>query len=98
MALAERPERSRRLGLPGWVSRLAVTLGSVAVTMLGLLLVTFLIGRVMPVDPVLADVVEDYDASALAEACGYTMRWPLERAVPDAIEQYEQMGGSSQAV
>lgn len=42
-------------------------------------------------DPVLADVVEDYDASALAEACGYTMRWPLERAVPDALGRYRDM-------
>lgn len=58
MALAERPPVGRRLGLPRWVSRLAVTLGSIAVTMLGLLFVTFLIGRVMPVDPVLAVVGE----------------------------------------
>ncbi|MCE8439184.1 ABC transporter permease [Rhodovulum sulfidophilum] len=31
-----------------------MTLGSIAITMLGLLFVTFLIGRVMPIDPVLA--------------------------------------------
>nr|WP_281273304.1 ABC transporter permease [Rhodovulum robiginosum] len=35
-----------------------VTVGSVAVTMLGLLFVTFIIGRVMPIDPVLAVVGE----------------------------------------
>lgn len=34
------------------------TLGTVAITMLGLLFVTFVIGRVMPVDPVLAIVGE----------------------------------------
>ncbi|EEB69819.1 binding-protein-dependent transport systems inner membrane component [Ruegeria sp. R11] len=35
-----------------------MTLSSIAVTMLGLLFVTFLIGRVMPIDPVLAIVGE----------------------------------------
>jgi peptide/nickel transport system permease protein len=45
----------------------ALTLGSIAVTMLGLLFVTFVIGRVMPIDPVLAIVgerasKETYDA------------------------------------
>ncbi|MCK0126158.1 ABC transporter permease [Gelidibacter sp. F2691] len=35
-----------------------MTLGSIAVTMLGLLFVTFVIGRVMPIDPVLAIVGE----------------------------------------
>ncbi|GHE87704.1 peptide ABC transporter permease [Aliiroseovarius zhejiangensis] len=34
------------------------TLGSIAVTLLGLLFVTFIIGRVMPIDPVLAIVGE----------------------------------------
>jgi peptide/nickel transport system permease protein len=36
----------------------AMTLGSIAVTMLGLLFITFIIGRVMPIDPVLAIVGE----------------------------------------
>ena len=35
-----------------------LTLGSIAVTMLGLLFITFIIGRVMPIDPVLAIVGE----------------------------------------
>jgi nucleoside-diphosphate-sugar epimerase len=47
------------------------------------------------VDPVLADVVEDYDASALADACGYAMRWPLERAVPATLEHYRKMLAAS---
>jgi peptide/nickel transport system permease protein len=38
--------------------KIARTLGSIAVTMLGLLFVTFLIGRVMPIDPVIAVVGE----------------------------------------
>ncbi len=40
------------------MQRAALTLGSIAVTMLGLLFVTFVIGRVMPIDPVLAIVGE----------------------------------------
>jgi len=38
--------------------KIARTVGSVLITMLGLMFVTFLIGRVMPVDPVLAVVGE----------------------------------------
>ncbi|WP_412554100.1 ABC transporter permease [Shimia sp. MIT1388] len=46
---------------------MVITLFSISITMLGLLLVTFLIGRVMPIDPVLAVVgerasQEQYDA------------------------------------
>ena len=44
--------------LPAFLRGTATTLGSVIVTMLGLLLVTFVIGRVMPIDPVLAIVGE----------------------------------------
>ncbi|GFE66001.1 ABC transporter permease [Litoreibacter roseus] len=46
----------------------ALTLGSIAVTMLGLVFITFVIGRVMPIDPVLSIVGEQasratYDAA-----------------------------------
>ncbi len=49
----------------------ARTLGTIAVTMLGLLFVTFLIGRVMPIDPVIAVLgeratKESYDATYIA--------------------------------
>ena len=37
---------------------MALTIGSIAVTMLGLLFITFVIGRVMPIDPVLSIVGE----------------------------------------
>ncbi len=43
------------------------------------------------VDPVLADVAEDYDASALLCAYGHAMRWPLEKAIPHALDTYETM-------
>jgi len=60
-------KRQPRLPLPPWVRGLIITLFSISITMLGLLLVTFLIGRVMPIDPVLAVVgerasQEQYDA------------------------------------
>ena len=50
--------RRRRAPLFPWITGLLLTLGSIAVTMLGLLFVTFVIGRVMPIDPVLAIVGE----------------------------------------
>ncbi len=60
-------KRQPRLPLPPWGRGLVITLFSISITMLGLLLVTFLIGRVMPIDPVLAVVgerasQEQYDA------------------------------------
>ena len=44
--------------VPGWLKRAAATLATVAATLLGLLFVTFMIGRVMPIDPVLAVIGE----------------------------------------
>ncbi|WP_420393959.1 ABC transporter permease [Acuticoccus sp.] len=44
--------------LPPWSLKLASTLGTILVTLLGLLFVTFVIGRLMPIDPVLAVVGE----------------------------------------
>lgn len=59
MSVSETKAEGRlRAPLPAWVKGLGVTLGTVAATMLGLLLVTFIIGRVMPIDPVLAIVGE----------------------------------------
>ncbi|ARE40550.1 Dipeptide transport system permease protein DppB [Rhodovulum sp. P5] len=59
MALTEQKQEGRRAALfPAWATKTGVTLGSIAITMLGLLFVTFVIGRVMPIDPVLAVVGE----------------------------------------
>ena len=44
--------------LPPWLTRTLKTLLTIAATLLGLLFVTFMIGRVMPIDPVLAVVGE----------------------------------------
>ncbi|MCG6903186.1 MAG: ABC transporter permease [Rhodobacter sp.] len=55
MALSEnQTERRPRAPLAPWLKSILVTLSSIAVTMLGLLLITFIIGRVMPIDPVLS--------------------------------------------
>ncbi|WP_213545652.1 ABC transporter permease [Vannielia litorea] len=56
------------LAVPPWLKKLVATLLTVAVTLLGLLFVTFMIGRVMPIDPVLAVIGEratqaQYDAA-----------------------------------
>ncbi|MEC3860172.1 ABC transporter permease [Mesobacterium sp. TK19101] len=59
MASVDTDKGGRRVApLPSWLRRVLVTAGTVAATMLGLLFVTFLIGRVMPLDPVLAIVGE----------------------------------------
>jgi len=60
MALAENRGAGRHR-LPRFqrtLWKIARTLGSVVITMLGLMFITFIIGRVMPVDPVLAVVGE----------------------------------------
>ncbi len=59
--MAERLARGegRQLpSLPSWLGKSIATLATVAVTILGLLFVTFMIGRVMPIDPVLAVIGE----------------------------------------
>ncbi|SFA75486.1 peptide/nickel transport system permease protein [Poseidonocella pacifica] len=62
-------QAARRAPLaPRWPKKVASTLLTMAVTVLGLLFVTFMIGRVMPIDPVLAVIGEratqaQYDAT-----------------------------------
>jgi peptide/nickel transport system permease protein len=70
LALADvnRKGRHRSALFSRYVVPTAKTLVSIAVTMIGLLLVTFVIGRVMPIDPVLSIVGESaskatYDAA-----------------------------------
>jgi len=66
--MTELSHHSEGLRLPTWLKATVVTLGSIAVTLLGLLFITFIIGRVMPIDPVLSIVGErasqsTYDAA-----------------------------------
>ncbi|APZ51481.1 peptide/nickel transport system permease protein [Salipiger abyssi] len=56
--LSQTPGGQRRLPVPRWLKKTAGTALTVAVTLLGLLFVTFMIGRVMPIDPVLAVIGE----------------------------------------
>jgi peptide/nickel transport system permease protein len=57
-APGERPSRAPRSILPPSVYRVSQTVLSLLVTFLGLLFVTFVIGRIMPIDPALAVVGE----------------------------------------
>ncbi|WP_158969587.1 ABC transporter permease [Chachezhania sediminis] len=63
--MAAQTIRGRRGAL--WTRKAASVLGTVAITFLGLLFVTFLIGRVVPVDPVLS-VVGDRATQAQYDA------------------------------
>lgn len=59
MADSHSPGEGRQpLPLPPWLGRSLATVATVAATILGLLFVTFMIGRVMPIDPVLAVIGE----------------------------------------
>jgi len=51
-----------------WIRATFLTLGSIIVTMLGLMFITFIIGRVMPIDPVLAIVGEQASKSTYDDA------------------------------
>jgi len=48
----------RKLSIPSWISGCCSVIFTVLITMVGLLFVTFIIGRVMPIDPVLSIVGE----------------------------------------
>ena len=69
MALKENNnERRYKAPLELWVRVTFLTLGSIVVTMIGLMFITFIIGRVMPIDPVLAIVGEQASKSTYDEA------------------------------
>ncbi len=59
MAGAQARGEGRQLpSFPPWLKKTLATVATVAATILGLLFVTFMIGRVMPIDPVLAVIGE----------------------------------------
>jgi len=58
MVEATHGQERLRPSLPPWFKKTLKTLLTIAATLLGLLFVTFMIGRVMPIDPVLAVVGE----------------------------------------
>jgi len=70
MAMADNNGKGRRkspLSMPALILTLK-TIGSILITMLGLAFVTFIIGRVMPIDPVLAIVGEQASKSTYDDA------------------------------
>lgn len=70
MALADNNGRGRRwspLSSPALVLTVK-TLGSIIITMLGLAFITFVIGRIMPIDPVLSIVGEQASKSTYDDA------------------------------
>lgn len=66
-AVSDPQERRRKAPFSGLLGGILRTLGMISVTMLGLLFVTFVIGRVMPIDPVLAIVGERASQSTYDE-------------------------------
>ncbi|TDE38488.1 ABC transporter permease [Antarcticimicrobium sediminis] len=58
MAGTTHGEGRLRPPFPPWLTKTLTTLATVAATIIGLLFVTFMIGRVMPIDPVLAVIGE----------------------------------------
>ena len=69
MSVSSHHQEGRRLPpLLSFAVKVAKILGSIAITMLGLLFITFIIGRIMPIDPVIAVLgerasQETYDAT-----------------------------------
>ena len=70
-ALGPRSQRSRSSWVVALIS-IARTLSMILVTMLGLLLVTFVIGRIMPIDPVIS-VVGERASKAVYDAAYQSM-------------------------
>ncbi len=67
------------------VRRLAAALGSVPITLFGLVLITFLIGRVVPIDPVLAIVGDRAPADVVART---RLELGLDRPLPEQFVRY----------
>jgi peptide/nickel transport system permease protein len=79
------PGAGRRLLPARFLRRAAALLLSVALTFLGLLLVTFLIGRVVPIDPVLAAVGDRAPAEVYERV---RRELGLDRPLPEQFGRY----------
>ena len=69
----------------GRTRRLAAALASVPITLFGLVLITFLIGRVVPIDPVLAIVGDRAPADVVART---RLDLGLDRPLPEQFMRY----------
>lgn len=56
--MTQTPIKPKKLFYPPWLLGIGNTLFTILITMIGLLFITFIIGRVMPIDPVLSIVGE----------------------------------------
>jgi len=56
--MADSTIKTKNLSFPPWLLGMGNTLFTILITMIGLLFITFVIGRVMPIDPVLSIVGE----------------------------------------
>ncbi len=65
---SEKAKRRRKPSLLPWIKGIGQTIFTVAITMVGLLFVTFFIGRVMPIDPVLSIVGESASRETYEQA------------------------------
>ncbi len=69
----------------GRIRALAATLASVPITLFGLILITFLIGRVVPIDPVLAIVGDRAPQDVVART---RLELGLDRPLPEQFIRY----------
>jgi len=69
----------------GRVRALAATLASVPITLFGLILITFLIGRVVPIDPVLAIVGDRAPQDVVART---RLELGLDKSLPEQFIRY----------
>ena len=65
--------------MTGRIRALAASAASIPITLLGLILVTFFIGRVMPIDPVIAIVGDHAPADVMARV---RVELGLDRSLP----------------
>ncbi|MEP4434331.1 MAG: ABC transporter permease, partial [Hyphomicrobiales bacterium] len=73
MAMSDSGKGRQSAPLPTIITKTAKILLTILVTMLGLMFITFVIGRVMPVDPVLA-IVGEAASKATYEAARASLR------------------------
>lgn len=71
--------------LPGWLRSTGNLIATLGITLFGLLLVTFLIGRVVPIDPVLAVVGDRASQSTYDKAY---IELGLDRSLPEQFWLY----------
>ena len=87
MTLPVQARRAGSLVLSGWFKSIGNLLATLAITLFGLLLVTFLIGRVVPIDPVLAVVGDRASQSTYDKAF---IELGLDRSLPEQFWLYTQ--------